>query len=170
MLDSAFAAGLSGPGRLHDLCVSLEAASPGEVKSGGAGWTITAGFAESSFGLVLVGESPRGICHISFVESTDGVAELADLQAEWPQALLRRDDAAATCLTARIFAQSDSDQSHLCLRALVRGTPFQVRVWRALLLVRPGTLISYGRLATAVANQVALGRWGRRWGGTLWAT
>ena len=33
-------AGLSGPGRLHDLCVSLKAASPGEIKASGAGWTI----------------------------------------------------------------------------------------------------------------------------------
>src|ERR1043165_4067041 len=30
VLDSALQAGLSGPGRLHDLCVVLEAASPGE--------------------------------------------------------------------------------------------------------------------------------------------
>jgi AraC family transcriptional regulator of adaptative response/methylated-DNA-[protein]-cysteine methyltransferase len=42
VLDAALGSGLSGPGRLHDLCVILEAASPGEVKSGGEGWTITA--------------------------------------------------------------------------------------------------------------------------------
>src|ERR1041385_7291123 len=46
ILDSSLDAGLSGPGRAHDLCVTLEAASPGEMKSGGAGWTITTGFAE----------------------------------------------------------------------------------------------------------------------------
>ena len=46
VLSSALDAGLSGPGRLHDLCVTLEAASPGEIKSGGAGWSIVAGFAE----------------------------------------------------------------------------------------------------------------------------
>ena len=37
ILDAALESGLSGPGRLHDLCVNLEAASPGELKSGGAG-------------------------------------------------------------------------------------------------------------------------------------
>src|SRR5256886_10909030 len=37
VFDAALNAGLSGPGRLHDLCVTLEAASPGEMKSGGAG-------------------------------------------------------------------------------------------------------------------------------------
>ncbi|MFM1558681.1 MAG: AraC family transcriptional regulator [Roseibacillus sp.] len=39
---SVLDAGLSGPGRLHDLCVTLEAASPGEVKNGGHGLTIQA--------------------------------------------------------------------------------------------------------------------------------
>src|ERR1041385_148351 len=41
ILLAALEAGLSGPGRLHDLCVNLEAASPGEIKSGGASWQIT---------------------------------------------------------------------------------------------------------------------------------
>src|SRR4029077_8818938 len=44
VLDAALDAGLSGPGRLHDLCVTLEAASPGEIKSGGRGFVIRFGF------------------------------------------------------------------------------------------------------------------------------
>ena len=59
VLNAALDTGLSGPGRLHDLCVGLEAASPGELKSGGGGWTIRFGFADSPFGTCLVGESPR---------------------------------------------------------------------------------------------------------------
>src|SRR5439155_10530673 len=69
VLDVALDAGLSGPGRLHDLCVSLDAASPGEIKSGGANLPITAGFANSPFGTCLIGETPRGVCHLSFVET-----------------------------------------------------------------------------------------------------
>src|SRR5437868_3105243 len=61
VLSAALDSGLSGPGRLHDLCVQLEAASPGEIKSGGAGWVIQAGFAESPFGVCFIAESPRGI-------------------------------------------------------------------------------------------------------------
>ena len=37
VLDAAYGAGLSGPGRLHDLFVNVCAATPGEVRSGGAG-------------------------------------------------------------------------------------------------------------------------------------
>ena len=81
VLDAALDSGLSGPGRLHDLCVGLEAATPGEWKSGGAGWTLTAGFAESPFGVCLIAQSPRGICHLSFPDSSDTGAGNAALFA-----------------------------------------------------------------------------------------
>jgi AraC family transcriptional regulator, regulatory protein of adaptative response / methylated-DNA-[protein]-cysteine methyltransferase len=153
ILDVALESGLSGPGRLHDLCVNLEAASPGELKSGGAGWTLSSGFAESPFGKCLIAESPRGICHFSFVENEK--AALAALQKDWPQAKLKRNDSGAGRLAARIFARPDDSHSQPALRAFVRGTPFQVRVWRALLQVRPGALTSYGRLAGVVEEPAA---------------
>lgn len=155
VLDAALTAGLSGPGRLHDLCVSLEAASPGELRSGGEGWTIFVGFADSPFGRCVVGESPRGICHLSFVESEDDQTALAVLQASWPKARLHRDDSAASRLVVRVFERPVRSHSRPALRGFVRGTAFQVRVWRALLRVQPGTLISYGRLAAAVGKPAA---------------
>ena len=184
ILDVALESGLSGPGRLHDLCVNLEAASPGELKSGGAGWTISFGFADSPFGKCLIAESPRGICHLSFVKNEK--TALAELQKDWPQAKFKRDNSAATQLAARIFSLASpkeeragvrrpivsklnsphpnplpvwagrgSQPAQPVLRAFVRGTPFQVRVWRALLQVQPGTLTSYGRLAGAIEKPTA---------------
>lgn len=68
VLDASIEAGLSGPGRLHDLCVSLEAASPGEIKARGEGLRICYGFAASPFGECLIAETSRGICHLAFVD------------------------------------------------------------------------------------------------------
>jgi len=169
ILDAALESGLSGPGRLHDLCVNLEAASPGELKSGGAGWTVSFGFAESPFGKCLLAKSPRGICRLSFVENEKPA--LTALQNDWPQAKLRCDDSAVARLAAKIFVGRAIDQSAgtdqpspgsfgtartgAPLRAFVRGTPFQVRVWRALLAVPPGSLTSYGRLAAAIGQPSA---------------
>jgi len=146
VLNVALYAGLSGPSRLHDLCVSLEAASSGEIKSGGAGWTIRAGFAESPFGKCLVGESPRGICHLAFVESVSRKAGAAAIQRHWPRASLQWDDSAASQLVGPLFQRPDNSTSRPTLRAFVRGTGFQFRVWRALLEVPKGTLVSYGEL------------------------
>ena len=155
VMDAALMSGLSGPSRLHDLCINLEAASPGELKSGGAGWTISAGFADSPFGGCLVAESNRGICRLSFVASENGEAEWAALQENWPRARLHRDDTNAARLADRIFAPPARSHAGPALRAFVQGTAFQLRVWRALLQVQPGTLVSYGRLAAALGKPAA---------------
>jgi AraC family transcriptional regulator, regulatory protein of adaptative response / methylated-DNA-[protein]-cysteine methyltransferase len=153
VLHAALNAGLSGPSRLHDLCVSLEAASPGEIKLRGARWAIEAGFADSPFGTCLVARSPRGICHLPFVDAADRRAGEAAIHQDWPLAQFRWDNAGAALVVAQLFQKPVN--SRPALRAYVRGTEFQVHVWRALLQVPAGTLISYGELATAVGNRGA---------------
>jgi AraC family transcriptional regulator of adaptative response/methylated-DNA-[protein]-cysteine methyltransferase len=155
VLDSALESGLSGPGRLHDLCVKLEAASPGEMKVGGAQWTIVAGFATSPFGTSLVAESPRGICHLSFVENGDENEAWTGLEKDWPNARLQRNDTAAVRITEQIFTRPIDQDSRVKLRAFVRGTAFQLRVWRALLEIPTGRFTSYRRLAAAVGQPTA---------------
>jgi AraC family transcriptional regulator of adaptative response/methylated-DNA-[protein]-cysteine methyltransferase len=150
-LDTALDAGLSSPGRLHDLCVTLEAATPGDIKAGGEGWTIEVGFTESPFGTCCIGVGPRGVCHLAFVESRDRKAAAAPLAEAWPGAKLHWNNASARRLAAQIF-QPRRASAPVNLRAFVRATPFQVRVWRALLRVPPGALVSYGYLAAAVGK------------------
>ena len=155
VLDTALDAGLSGPGRLHDLCVSLEAETPGEMKSGGARRDLDAGFAASPFGDCLIGASTRGICHLSFIETGGRRKAWAELREEWPNARLRRNDAAAARMVERVFAGPRSRGARRPLRAFVTGTAFQVRVWRALLRVPSGQITTYGRLAAAVGCTAA---------------
>ena len=68
---------------------------------------------------------------------------------------MKRDDSAGAQLAAKIFVRPAGSYSPPALRAFVRGTPFQVQVWRALLQVRLGALTSYGRLAGAIAKPAA---------------
>ena len=152
VFDAALDAGLSSPSRLHDLCLTLEAATPGEIKAGGAGWTLEAGIAETPFGLCCVASSPRGIVHLAFVESTGRKAAATAIHETWPRAVLRWNDAAISRLTSAIFRTA---ADALPLRAFVSGTPFQVRVWRALLHVPRGAAVSYGQLARAIGQPAA---------------
>jgi AraC family transcriptional regulator, regulatory protein of adaptative response / methylated-DNA-[protein]-cysteine methyltransferase len=149
VLAAALESGLSGPGRLHDLCVRLEAASPGEIKSGGAGWTMIAGIAPSPFGDCLAAQGPRGVCHLSFVD-IDRKAAWQELERLWPNALWQRDDAATQKLLAGVFVRPDCVEAHRPLTVFVKGTEFQLRVWRALLRVPSGRLTTYGQLAGAI--------------------
>jgi len=116
VLDTALNAGLSGPGRLHDLCVTLDAASPGEMKSGGAGIEIKYGFAATPFGEALIGETSRGISHLSFVDGQgrNGARDL--LASQWPDAKLHRIDQRAKELSATIFAQPQINRVRSCPR------------------------------------------------------
>lgn len=152
VLNTALEVGLSGPGRLHDLCVNLESASPGELKSGGGGLTISFGFADTPFGASLVGESPRGVCHLSFIDSVNEASALSLLREEWPHAILSHDDAAAQRIVRRIFAHSSLAGRKRPIRAFVRGTAFQILVWRALLKIPAGSLWSYKRLAETIGH------------------
>lgn len=155
VFDAALNAGLSGPGRLHDLCVTLQAASPGEMKNGGTGMQIDYGFADTPFGEALIAETKRGICHLSFVDGQGRTCARDLLISQWPNAKLNRTDARITELVAKIFTKVRNNPSNRALRAFVRGTPFQLRVWRALLRLPSGSLTTYGRLAQAIGQSRA---------------
>ncbi len=154
VFDAALNAGLSGSGRLHDLCVTLEAASPGEMKNGGAGIEVDYGFTATPFGEALIAETKRGVCNLSFVDRGRNAAHEV-LKAQWPNAKLRRDDARVAKVAAKIFTSDPVGKSNRRLRTFVRGTQFQLRVWRALLQVPAGSLTTYGRLAEAIGQSQA---------------
>lgn len=149
VLDAALGAGLSGPGRLHDLMVTLEAVSPGEYKGRGQGLEIRWGRAGTPYGPASVGWTERGICHLAFRK--DGAGRPRELDRDWPAARWVRDDAGSRQIARRIFSGSAGKS-----RVLVRGTPFQVRVWRALIRIPPGRLASYGKVAAAAGKPRAV--------------
>src|SRR6201992_185221 len=60
VLDAAYSVGLSGPGRLHDLIVTLDAVTPGELKALGRGTEIHYGLTPTPFGAALLAATPRG--------------------------------------------------------------------------------------------------------------
>jgi len=151
VLDAAWDAGLSGPGRLHDLLVSTEAATPGEVASGGRGVAVAWGFHPTPFGECLLGITDRGICHLSFVGPGGRHRALADLRRRWPRATLREDRPLAASTASRAFAGTGSQKVRLHLA----GTNFQVKVWEALLRIPPGAATTYGDIARRIGRPSA---------------
>jgi AraC family transcriptional regulator of adaptative response/methylated-DNA-[protein]-cysteine methyltransferase len=148
LLHTALQVGLSGPGRLHDLIVKLEAMSPAQYADSGAGLCIEFGIAPSPFGLMLAGSTPRGVCHLSFVASDTRAAAAAELRAIWPKARLRWSPESAARLADLLWPKSGSDQAlRAPLRLLVRGSAFQLKVWQALLRLDAAQCVGYGELA-----------------------
>jgi len=161
ILDTAFDVGLSGPGRLHDLFVSIDAVTPGEYKSKGTGMTFRFGIHPSPFGDCLIVISERGLTGLSFI-TDDKDAALLEQKAGWENADWIEDMSATAPYAARAF--NAADQSAGTFQLLLRGSEFRVKIWEALLRIPEGTVTSYASLASyagrpgaarAVANAVA---------------
>lgn len=153
VLETSFQVGLSGPGRLHDLFLSVEAMTPGEFKRGAEGLEIAWAVHPTPFGDGLFSCTPRGLCGFSFIE--EAASPLEELRMRWPAARLRE----TAQLTAPIAAEVGSRMRGLAtspLHLVLKGTPFQIQVWSALLQIPEGETTSYSRIAALAGSPSAV--------------
>ena len=154
VLEATYEAGLSGPGRLYDLVVNAEAVTPGELQRGGMGVTVRYGFHPSPFGECLLAVTSRGICHLAFIAPVSRADALARLEHDWPLAQLVPDQAATRAVAAEAFPPPG--RARIPSLALhVKGTNFQLKVWKALLEIPVGDVTTYGAIATQLGDAKA---------------
>jgi AraC family transcriptional regulator of adaptative response/methylated-DNA-[protein]-cysteine methyltransferase len=153
-LAAGYELGLTSPARLHDQFVAVEASSPGEYKRNWRGVEIRYGLVPGPFGDMLLAQTRRGICLLSFVDAQTRTRELTRLQRLYSLAVLREDSAAAHTTADAVFTRRDGPAR--AIPVAVHGTNFQVSVWRALLRIPPGTVVSYGQLAAGVGRPAAV--------------
>ena len=151
VLETAYDAGLSGPGRLHDLTVNVYAMTPGEIKTGGDGLTVTYGFHETPFGDCLIGVTERGVCGLDFLSSSARDEALFAMHESWPNARFALDAYSTQAAIDQIFGRDDQREISL----LLKGTNFQIRVWEALLKIPHGALVTYGTVADRIGQPTA---------------
>lgn len=142
------AVGLSSTSRTHDHFVKLTALTPGEAAQSGLGVTIRYGFAPTRLGEAIIAVTDRGVCHVGFTTGDRGPA-FERLRTEWPEATFVRDDAGTAPTADRLFRPVGLAGP---VDVVVRGTPFQVAVWNALLRIPSGALATYGRLAADIGR------------------
>ena len=150
LLDTTHQVGLSSLGRLHDLFVTTEAVSPGEYKTRGEGVVVRYGLHTSPFGKCLVAVTERGICHLGFLQTTEGDA-IDALDADWKNARMVEDHRSTKPLIESIFDASARGKLNLHLR----GTNFQLKVWEALLAIPAGRVTTYEGLAERIGQPAA---------------
>ena len=148
VLDAAVSSGLSGPGRLHDLLITTEAMTPGEAKRKGKDVAVNFGYGNTPFGKALLGWTEKGICFLGFghEEGTDHL--WLHFQQQWPDAVLEENPETAEAKLTDIFSGASKKE----LKIWLRGSPFQLRIWEALLRVPAGVHCSYGQLASLNGN------------------
>lgn len=152
LLDVTYEAGLSGPGRLHDLFVTCEAMTPGEYKRQAAGVTIRYGFHPSPFGDCLLSITERGVCGLDFISDSERSAVLGSLQIRWPKATFVEDPPTTEPYIEQIFSSTSRKRP---LPLLLKGTNFQIKVWHALLKIPFGAVVSYDDIARNIGQPKA---------------
>lgn len=150
VLDATYEAGLSSPGRLHDLFVRWEAMTPGEFARDGAGLTIRWGWFDSPFGEALAMGTDRGLCGLAFAAECGREAAMADMAARWPAAAFVEDGDALRPWVDAAFGGT----GEVALAPI--GAPFQIKVWEALLTIPSGHVTTYSEIAKRIGNPRAV--------------
>lgn len=149
LLDVTYEAGLTSPGRLHDLFVTCEAVTPGEYKDKGEGLEIAYGYHATPFGECMLATTDRGICGLNFVQNDDRRQALASLKLRWENATLIDNPDATRPIVNRIFNPLVG-QNSIPLHLVLNGTNFQIKVWEALIKIPTGLVVSYEDVATHI--------------------
>ena len=149
VLDTTYAVGLSGPGRLHDLFVTHEAVTPGVYRARGEGLLIRYGFHASPFGRALVMTTEYGLAGLAFADDGADQATLADMVRRWPRAQYVQDQGATAPFATRVFDPRQW-RPETPLRVILIGTDFEVRVWETLLKVPFASATSYSDVARRI--------------------
>ena len=148
LADAAADSGLSGISRLHDLFISIEGMTPAEYRDGGIGLTILYSFSESPFGKLLIASTKKGICHLVFAD--DNQKSLLDLKDRFPKANFAEGSDENQKKALSIFEHDVKDLTNIKLH--LRGTDFQINVWRALLSIPNGSLATYSEIAQHIGK------------------
>jgi len=154
VLEASLESGLSGPGRLHDLLVSVDGMTPGEFKNYGQKMEIRYGFHATPFGTCIIATTARGVCHLSFVDPdspTHRASMINALRSAWPKADIRHHSRSTRQIVSKIFNRRRRSQMEKLSLFLV-GTPFRMKVWEALLKIPPGHVVSYQDVARWVEH------------------
>jgi len=146
VLETTHESGLSGPGRLHDLFVSIEAMTPGEFKSKAAGMNIFYGIHSTPFGNCLLAVTSKGICDLSFFSADKQLEAITELKTRWPEAELIEKKKNTQFFLNRIFPKNGKKKKST-VKLFLKGTNFQIKVWKALLDIPPGGVLSYEDVA-----------------------
>jgi len=149
ILDTSIDLGLSSSSRLHELFVNFVGVTPQEYKKMGENLDITYGFGFSPFGKTMIAFTSKGICSLEFYDdSYDDIFNRLSLT--WKNADFIQDNEQAQKLLDKIFIDKEK------VNLFVKGTNFQINVWKAILNINSGEISTYSDVAILIGKPKAV--------------
>ncbi|KDM68769.1 bifunctional DNA-binding transcriptional regulator/O6-methylguanine-DNA methyltransferase Ada [Acidiphilium sp. JA12-A1] len=158
VLHATFDAGYGSTSRLYEQVDGGLGMTPSAYRAGGAGESIVHAVRHTALGPLMMAATQRGVCFVQF--GADAASLLKQLAAEFPSAELK---AARVDGNRALDDWMEALDAHLArgeprpeLPLDLRGTAFQIRVWRFLLGVRSGEVVSYAEIARGIGAPRAI--------------
>lgn len=150
IIEAADIAGLSSQSRVYDLFVNIEGVSPQQFKSSGQGLEIFYGYHATPFGMCFIAITSKGICDLHFIDETRNGNEFILFSKKWHFATLTHQPDLTQDYIQKIFKSEANNLDKVKL--LVQGTPFQIKVWEALVKIPFGSVRSYQQIAYEIGR------------------
>ena len=135
-------------GRPNKIVVKIAAIEPFEHKKNKKHLIIYYGYLDTPFGKMLVANTRKGICYMGFAD--DKCKAINELEHRFPKAVIKQE------VTQR---QKDAIQIFLrdwkCIPKIqlhIKGTEFQMKVWKELINIPVGKVTTYGDIATKIGH------------------
>ena len=144
--EATYAAGYGSSRALYEGARAGLGMTPAAYRRGGRGEQIRYAVVPTDVGRLLVATTARGVCAVELGD--DDAILAAELGREFPRAELIHDEGAAEAWTREIAAATAGAGAAVPLD--LRGTAFQLRVWRALRDIPRGETRSYAEVAARI--------------------
>ena len=110
---------------------------------------ITYGFGLSPFGKTMIATSSKGVCSLEFYDNSFEDI-FSRLKNSWQNDKFIQDDNKAQELLDKIFIKKEK------VNLFVKGTTFQINVWKSILNIKSGTTCTYSELAQIIGKPKAV--------------
>jgi len=156
--NAIYDAGFASSSRVYERVDSRLGMTPKQYRAQGKGVVISYAASKTPLGYVLMGATGRGLCFIQFGD--DKEALVAQLEAEYPQATVQpmgkthKEQFAAWMQALSDYLRGATDVLDLPLD--IRGTAFQLKVWKYLQTIPASSIASYTEVARAIGNPKAV--------------
>lgn len=112
---------------------------------------ISYSFQKTDFGKIIVATTEKGICYIAFIE--DEEKAVADLSKRFEAAKIVKKQDSHHQIALQYFHKEHTNLPEIKL--YIKGTEFQIEVWKALLQLPFGKLTSYNKIASQIGKPKA---------------
>jgi AraC family transcriptional regulator of adaptative response/methylated-DNA-[protein]-cysteine methyltransferase len=156
--EAIYDAGFGSVSRVYERVENRLGMTPKQYRTHGGQMEISYAVAKTPLGRVILGATDRGLCFLAF---GDTKAQLArDLKNEFPNAriaLMKKDQSGQfdTWIKA-LSAYLSGKKKTFDLPLDIRGTAFQIKVWKYLQTIPPGHTQSYTEVARGIGKPRAV--------------